>query len=92
MKMKEISGLAASEWHITSNQQKGMKKLVDQLWKREIPEYIPDRVCTFSTVGNYRYIECAWTAPLSLPGAGVVNEMDFALTTELSSSGNVEQY
>lgn len=59
-KMEEVAGSAAASW-AAYNEEKGRYQLIDEMKRREIPEYLtPDKCNFYEDADQSKIVDCNW--------------------------------
>ncbi len=66
-KMEEVVQVSLLDWRDRNNQGRAEDRLLRELDKREIPEYILAEDCEFYEQGGERHIECYWAVDIKYP-------------------------
>lgn len=89
-KMGDVAGSAAMSW-AAFNEEKGRYQLVDEMKRREIPDYLTPDKCTFyEDAGGVKVVDCDWYVDV-YPPFSEPRRLKFKVVRAATSDGRIEE-
>ena len=89
-KMGDVAGSAAASW-AAFNEEKGHYQLIDEMKRREIPDYLTPDQCTFyEDAGGVKVVDCDWYVDV-YPPMVEPRRLKFKVVRAASPDGRLEE-
>ncbi len=69
---------------------KGLERLTQELYQRDIPDYIVEDDCKLSSRGQTFTVTCAWQVEVAWPFTSITRVMDFDVEAKRGAHGFID--
>ena len=69
---------------------KGLERLTQELYTRDIPDYIVETDCKLSSRGQVFTVSCSWAVDVTWPFTSVVRRMEFDVEAKRGPNGFID--
>jgi hypothetical protein len=87
--MKEVVRNSALTYQ-DRGKEKGLERLTQELYQRDIPDYIVEDDCRLENRGEIFTVRCAWTVSQDWPFTSIAREMSFDVEAKRGPSGFID--
>ncbi len=87
--MKEVARNTALTYQ-DRGKAKGLERLTQELYQRDIPDYIVEKDCKFSNRGQTFIVTCAWAVDVSWPFTSISRHMSFEVEAKRGPHGFID--